>query len=425
MSILRSQIIVLVFLVAGLLGGCGKETQVETVELWHAYRGAEKEAIDRLAADFNANQGDYQLEVLAVASKAYKSKLTSAIPRGNGPDLFIEAHELVGEWARSSLIQPVSPEVELERFTERSVDALRFEGETWAVPLALKSLALFRNRSLVPDAPATFEDALRAGRASGQRPFAWETGEFFYQVPFAHAFGAQVVPSEGGVRLDEDGLGRSMDYVAELVRQGDLPPEADGAKVSTLFNEGRVAFVVSGPWFLGDIRDDLDFAVSPLPDLGVAGTALEPFLTVESLFVAAGAVVVGITVYFVTRPSGDDDDQGSFGGYEPGITVIETQCEVKDQLLKEKGELGPEQTRLQGQFDAIVKNIGDIEAEHGPIKKEISDTEAILDDTLDDLSKAKKNLIGVSTGFGIFGVIIIALIGIKIVNTVRGRKKSE
>ena len=160
MSILRSQIIVLVFLVAGLLGGCGKETQVETVELWHAYRGAEKEAIDRLAADFNANQGDYQLEVLAVASKAYKSKLTSAIPRGNGPDLFIEAHELVGEWARSSLIQPVSPEVELERFTERSVDALRFEGETWAVPLALKSLALFRNRSLVPDAPATFEDAL-------------------------------------------------------------------------------------------------------------------------------------------------------------------------------------------------------------------------------------------------------------------------
>ena len=289
MSIRRSQIIVLVFLLVGLVGGCGDETQVETVELWHAYRGAEKEAIDRLAADFNANQGDYQLEVLAVASKAYKSKLTSAIPRGNGPDLFIEAHELVGEWARSSLIQPVSPEVELERFTERSVDALRFEGETWAVPLALKSLALFRNRSLVPDAPATFEDALRAGRASGQRPFAWETGEFFYQVPFAHAFGAQVVPPEGGVRLDEDGLGRSMDYVAELVRQGDLPPEADGAKVSTLFNEGRVAFVVSGPWFLGDIRDDLDFAVSPLPDLGVAGTALEPFLTVESLFVAAGA----------------------------------------------------------------------------------------------------------------------------------------
>jgi arabinogalactan oligomer/maltooligosaccharide transport system permease protein len=129
--------------------------------------------------------------------------------------------------------------------------------------LALKSLALYRNRSLVPEAPGSFEAAIAAGRASGVRPLAWETGEFFYQAPFAHSFGAAVVSPEGEVRLDTPELGRSMDYVAGLLRDGDLPPEADGAKVSTLFNEGRVAFVLSGPWFLGDIRPGVGLRSQP------------------------------------------------------------------------------------------------------------------------------------------------------------------
>jgi len=242
-----------------------------------------------LVDEFNSGSSDFQIELLAVASKAYKTKLSSAIPRGNGPDLFIEAHELSGEWSDSHLIDPMLSSVSLLPYAPRSVEALRYREQVWGVPLALKSLALFRNTDLVPDAPQTFEAALAAGRASGVRPMAWETGEFFYQAPFAHSFGAAVVPPEGGVHLDSPELGRSMDYVAGLVRRGDVPPEADGAKVSTLFAEGRVAFVVSGPWFLGDLREGLDFAVSPLPMLAESGGLLEPFLTVESLFVAANA----------------------------------------------------------------------------------------------------------------------------------------
>ena len=271
------------------LCSCAAKEDVPTVELWHSYRGAEKEVLAALADEFNERDRGFRVEVLPVASKAYKTKLSSAIPRGNGPDLFIEAHELSGEWSDSQLIEPTLDGTDLSPFTEGSVEALRYRGQVWGVPLALKSLALFRNRALVRDVPETLEEAIAAGRASGARPIAWETGEFFYQAPFAHSFGARVVPAGGGVALDSPGLARSMDYVAGLVRDGDLPPEADGAKVSTLFTEGRVAFVVSGPWFLGDLPGDLDFAVSPLPRLDASGALLQPFLTVESLFVAANA----------------------------------------------------------------------------------------------------------------------------------------
>ena len=142
------------------------------------------------------------------------------------------------------------------------------------------------------------------------------------------------------------------------------------------------------------------------------------------MFVAAGAVVVGIAVYFLTRPS-SDDDPGSVGGFKPGSDVNDNlECGVNEQLRLDKAVFEKDKVEFQRQYNEIVKEIGKIETEHTTVKEEIGDTEAILEDRLDDLSKSKKNLIGVSTGFGIFGTIVIALVGIKIVNTVRRRKKS-
>jgi arabinogalactan oligomer/maltooligosaccharide transport system permease protein len=106
-----------------------------TVEVWHAYRGAEKDALRALVDEFNGGESLFQIELLPVASKAYKTKLISAIPRGNGPDLFIEAHELSGEWADSQLIEPPPAEVLFKPYAPRSVDALRYRGKVWGVPV--------------------------------------------------------------------------------------------------------------------------------------------------------------------------------------------------------------------------------------------------------------------------------------------------
>ena len=69
----------------------------EKVVLWTSYRGEERSALQALVDRHNRSAGPVEIELLAVPSKAYKTRLQSAIPRGNGPDLFIEAHELTGQ----------------------------------------------------------------------------------------------------------------------------------------------------------------------------------------------------------------------------------------------------------------------------------------------------------------------------------------
>ncbi|MGM0559380.1 MAG: extracellular solute-binding protein, partial [Myxococcota bacterium] len=63
-----------------------------------------------------------------------------------------------------------------------------------------------------------------------------------------------------------------------------MPKEQTGALVAQLFNEGRAAMVINGPWFLGEIEDHVNYGVSPLPTVSATGRTATPFLTVEAAF---------------------------------------------------------------------------------------------------------------------------------------------
>src|SRR5439155_22972231 len=114
--------------------------------LWHSYRGAEEEALRRLL------QGFGEVQSLAVPYDAFASKLTAAIPGGNGPDLFIFAHERAGAWAHEGYLAEVPEPLEVDSAAR---DALMVDGKLYGYPLAYKTVALYYNRKLAGKAPQT------------------------------------------------------------------------------------------------------------------------------------------------------------------------------------------------------------------------------------------------------------------------------
>ncbi|MCA2978800.1 MAG: extracellular solute-binding protein, partial [Myxococcaceae bacterium] len=78
--------------VALALSACADAPAARPLKLWHAYRGGEEQAIERAVARFT-EETHVAVEVLSVPYDAFSSKLTSAIPHGAGPDVFIFAHE--------------------------------------------------------------------------------------------------------------------------------------------------------------------------------------------------------------------------------------------------------------------------------------------------------------------------------------------
>jgi arabinogalactan oligomer/maltooligosaccharide transport system substrate-binding protein len=58
--------------------------------VWHGYRGGEKAAFEKVIEGFNkANAGKIKVTSLAVPFDAFADKVTAAVPRGKGPDVFI------------------------------------------------------------------------------------------------------------------------------------------------------------------------------------------------------------------------------------------------------------------------------------------------------------------------------------------------
>ena len=76
-------------------------SQATELTLWHTWRGAEAEALTQLSEAWGA-QNDVQVRLIALPFGAFDSKLETAVPRGNGPDLFLAGHGALGKWTTPS-----------------------------------------------------------------------------------------------------------------------------------------------------------------------------------------------------------------------------------------------------------------------------------------------------------------------------------
>lgn len=278
--------------------GQGAAGPMELV-LWHAYRGDERAALDETVDRFQTTHPGVHVRALAVPYDAFVDKVSMSVPKGNGPDVFIFGHDRLGDWASRGLVEPLgflADERLVGRFERETLDALVYGGELYGLPLDFKCLALYYNPTLVPTPPATTDDLRSAGKAARGKDarvwgIAWELDSLYFHAPWLHGFGGSVYappPAEPDtLTLDSAEAAASVQFVRDLrERDGLIPPEVTSALVTTLFRSDQMAFVVSGPWFRGELSGFEHWAVAPLPTVSETNRPAAPFLGVEGLFMS-------------------------------------------------------------------------------------------------------------------------------------------
>ncbi|MGI5862224.1 MAG: extracellular solute-binding protein [Myxococcales bacterium] len=283
----------LLFAVGASAAEAERSGPVEVV-LWHSYTGAEQQVFEGAIHAFNASRDDVQATALFIPYTVFADKLTSAIGAGKGPDLFVFAHDRLGDWANWGLVEPVqhflTPE-DVERFSQPAIEALTVpQGSRmlYGLPLAMKSVALLYDAAKVAEPPRTLDELVAEARkltGGGQYGFVMDWASTYTEAGFLHAFGGMVLDDKGRPALDARGNAEALFWVRKLHDEGLLPREVTGAMVSSLFNDRKAAMIVTGPWFLGDIKDGIDARVAPLP-AGPAGAA-KPYLSVEALIMSS------------------------------------------------------------------------------------------------------------------------------------------
>lgn len=308
------------------------------LDLWHAYRGDEATALQEVVNDFERANPGIKVSVLQVPDETFANKVFTGVPQGSGPDAFISAHDVIGNWADNKIIADLTPyvsEAELSVYHETTLKALRYrmrstDGESkegiFAIPLTYKSSVLFYNKDKVKNPPKTTDELLaylsqntvmtceKADTACKQHfGIVYENTNLFFHSVWLNGFGGYLFDEAGNIQLKNEGNAKAIEFAKKL--NAYIPSGIDGARIKTLFYDGNADMVISGPWFMAELPEQsaeaeakaraawdeskgnegkpfhyLHYGVTTLPKITEPGAPADaygtPYVTAEGIYMA-------------------------------------------------------------------------------------------------------------------------------------------
>ncbi|GIO15723.1 extracellular solute-binding protein [Cohnella xylanilytica] len=247
--------------------------------IWPDDNADKLDVIKGIAEKYTAKTG-IKINIKPVAMNDQPDVLSLDGPAGKGPDLFYQPG--IGALVVKGLVQPLKTNEDvLQTFTPESLNALSQDGTLYGLPLVTETYALFYNKKLVPQAPATMADLEKIMQeqtdAKKQKyGFLFEATNFYYAWSLMGGNGGYIFkPSDDGkfdvndIGLNKEGAVTGGKLIQSWIQKGYIPKDVNGDIVGGLFTQGQVGAVINGPWAIQDYKKQLgeDVAVAPLPTL--------------------------------------------------------------------------------------------------------------------------------------------------------------
>ncbi|WP_286795950.1 maltose ABC transporter substrate-binding protein [Microbacterium sp. UBA3394] len=267
-----------------------------------------------------------------------RADFLAQVPTGEGPDMTIGAHDWLGEFVASGVVNTLDLGEKASEFEPVALEAMTYDGQLYALPYSLETVALIQNTELVgEEAPATWEDMIAAGEESGaERPFVinteGQTGDGYTMYGFQTSFGAPVfVQDESGSYTSEVGMaGPEGEAFAQWLGEngedgaGYLSTTIDYDINNELFNSGEAAYTVQGPWAIASFPD-VDVAVNPIPSAG--GEPAAPFVGVQGFYLSSQSENALIAQEFLVNYIATEEAQRALYEADPRIPAWSTVAE--------------------------------------------------------------------------------------------------
>lgn len=238
----------------------------------------ERAFTEQIAKEFTQKY-NVPVKIEEVAPSDQVTKLSQDGPSGLGADVIVIPHDNLGKAVAASLVLPndVFAEETKKNNTEASITGASFEGELYGYPRSAETYALYYNKSLVKEAPKSFDDVLAfsktfTDKSKNKYGIMWEVGNLYFNYMFIASTGGYVFGDSG---TNKDDIGLNSDQAIEglkafvkmkealPIKSGDINPDIK----RSLFNSGDVAMDINGPWELAGYKQALGdkLGLAPLP----------------------------------------------------------------------------------------------------------------------------------------------------------------
>lgn len=222
-----------------------------------------------------------------------------------GIDLVYVDAPLLASYASRGFLSPIDAAVDISALVASAVDAGKYDGTQYALPINNSAQVLYYNKALFAAAGITPPAGLTAGATATQAEvdtlasterWTWEQvadaaqkltvkdggrittygftveqfGELYQLQPFGESLGTDVVGPDGYTAqgyLDSEAWTKAATYWSELYNAWGVSPKSLGyGEAAQLFGNGQLAMLAGGTWNLpGLTASGVDYGVAPYP----------------------------------------------------------------------------------------------------------------------------------------------------------------
>ncbi|AOY00892.1 maltose/maltodextrin ABC transporter substrate-binding protein MalE [Jeongeupia sp. USM3] len=237
------------------------------------------------------------------------NKFQQAAAAGKGPDIWIWAHDRLGEWKTAGLLSPVTPGKKVRgEIDDLGWKAFTSGGKTWGYPISIESVALIYNKALVPVPPKSFDEVIAIDKklaAQGKKAILWDFTNTYFTWPLLGAGGAYPFKQRADGTYDPANTGvnnagavAGVDTLMKLINGGVMPKSASYADMDAGVNQGKVAMMITGPWAWDNLKKSkINFGVAPIP--AVNGKPGAPFVGVMGAMISQASPNKELAVEFI------------------------------------------------------------------------------------------------------------------------------
>lgn len=258
-----------------------------TVTVWH---DGDEGIMQTIADQVNAQLADDQITVVFEKKTDMPNQLKLyGSDAANAPDMYFYAHDVLGIFAAMDILAPLSDVVDssiLASHLPMTVEAGQIGGTQYLLPVYFETLVFLYNKALWEgDIPGTTEELYdymvsHTDTAAGTYAVVNQHTNAYNVSPFINGFGGYVIDENGKPGLNDP---KTIEAAAYNQKFGALQADGDYNTVTTLFNEGKAAAIIGGPWLVSGIESaGIDYGIASLSDIKLPnGNGLAPFSGIQ------------------------------------------------------------------------------------------------------------------------------------------------
>lgn len=248
-----------------------------------------------LVNTFQKQNPNIKVKVESIPFADYDTKLTTELRSGAGPDVGRVNHTDVRTWAAAGFLSPLGDTIASDKITMSNyipglVEIGKVKGQQLTLPLTTDARAFWYNPTLLKKAsidapPATWDDLVTDAKkfnGTGVYGFAFASDNDYsltYESvgPWMKVAEGKILNKDGSkaVSASSDGTVAAVELLQSLVKAGVTPPgenKLDQNTMAQLFSQGKLAFMLGGPWQQTALLTDnpkakygVDYATTVLP----------------------------------------------------------------------------------------------------------------------------------------------------------------